>query len=116
MLYKDYLKTKHWNELKKEYYLSKLPQECLVCGNRKFELHHRSYNRIGKELLLDLLPLCRFCHHKIHEYIKQGNKTKLATTHVIIRKVFGWSKRKTRKKFRPFSLVKKGFRWIPKKK
>ena len=113
MNYKDYLKTEHWKILKTNYHLSVLPQKCLVCGNEKFELHHRSYVRLGKELLLDLIPLCRNCHYKIHEYLKKENKTKLAATHIIIRKVFSWSKNKTRIKFRPFSLVKKGFRWIP---
>jgi 5-methylcytosine-specific restriction endonuclease McrA len=43
---------------------------CLVCGKpwrlRDGDLHHRSYDRIGRERHDDLIPLCRPCHQLVH--------------------------------------------------
>lgn len=72
--YKEYLKSDHWKRVQEEYRSSGRPQACLVCGNEKFELHHRSYERIGAELLSDLVPLCRTHHAKTHELSKKGAK------------------------------------------
>lgn len=70
--YKEYLKSEHWKKKQAEYRASSLPQECLICGNKKFEIHHRSYDRIGAELLSDFAPLCRTHHAKTHELVKKG--------------------------------------------
>lgn len=112
MSYKDYLKSKHWKDLRIEYLNTDLPKKCLVCDNPNFQLHHRSYTRLGKERILDLIPLCGCCHKKIHDYIKLHN-SKIQATHKVIRKVFGWTRSKTNSKFRKFSLSNRGFRWSP---
>lgn len=70
--YKEYLKTDHWKKVQAEYRSSDLPQFCLICKNTKFELHHRTYDRIGAEFLSDLVPLCRTHHQKTHDLVKQG--------------------------------------------
>lgn len=70
--YKEYLKTDHWKKIKKQYKDSDLPQYCLVCENPKYELHHRSYDRIGAELLTDLISLCRKHHSATHKLVKKG--------------------------------------------
>lgn len=44
------------------------------------DLHHRSYKRIGKERLHDLVPLCRPCHEETHKYAaeRKAKKVKMA--------------------------------------
>lgn len=40
---------------------------CQECKERKAtEVHHLTYERLGNELLEDLLSVCRSCHLKIH--------------------------------------------------
>jgi hypothetical protein len=36
------------------------------CGNVATEVHHLTYERVGNELLSDLIALCRECHSKSH--------------------------------------------------
>jgi len=65
--YRAYLKTKHWKNLRLRYKRSKLPWKCYVCGStERLQLHHRSYRRVGRERLQDLIPMCRACHSEIH--------------------------------------------------
>ena len=109
--YRDYLKSNYWKQAKKRYFASNLPKRCIVCGNKVFELHHRSYVRLGKELPEDLIPLCRKHHKIVHDYLKK-NKTHLWATHKVLRKLFGWTRKETREKFRPFSKSKKGFGYL----
>ena len=59
--------------MSEQYKKSNLPQHCLVCENIKYELHHRSYDRIGAELLTDLVPLCRKHHNATHKLVKAGS-------------------------------------------
>jgi hypothetical protein len=101
--YRDYLSSGHWQSIKEAYRRNRqLPQHCIGCKNLRFELHHRSYVRIGHELVGDLIPLCRECHEKVHVYMKEHN-TPLQHTHVALRRVLRLTKGKTKKKFRPFS-------------
>jgi len=109
--YYEYLSSHYWIEAKERFYKSKLPQRCLACGKPKFQLHHRSYARLGNELPRDLIPLCGSCHKKVHDYLKTHN-TKLSATHKVLRKVFGWTKKETRNRFRCFRFTKKGFTWL----
>jgi len=93
--YYEYLSSHYWIEAKERFYKSELPQRCLACGKPKFQLHHRSYARLGNELPRDLIPLCGSCHKKVHDYLKTHN-TKLSATHKVLRKVFGWTKKETK--------------------
>lgn len=67
--YAAYLKSPHWKSVKARYWASKRPKCCIVCGDPNFELHHRTYQRVGRERLDDLMPLCRTHHAKAHTYI-----------------------------------------------
>jgi len=40
----------------------------LHCG----DLHHRSYDRLGRELDADLTPLCRGCHDQVHVILESS--------------------------------------------
>lgn len=109
--YNEYLKSDHWQNLKQIYKESLLPQYCIICHNEKFNLHHRSYERIGNEMIFDLIPLCQSCHFKVHKYCNENNTT-IQTTHHAIRKVFKLKKKEVQKIFEPFSL-NKNFKWMP---
>jgi hypothetical protein len=54
---------------KRRYRNSDYPQRCLVCGSLEFDLHHRSYARLGAEELYDLVPLCRRHHEDLHQLV-----------------------------------------------
>jgi 5-methylcytosine-specific restriction endonuclease McrA len=46
---------------------------CAVCGAawtlRHGHLHHRSYERLGRERFEDVTPLCRACHERVHRIL-----------------------------------------------
>lgn len=50
---------------------------CIACGNRGAEAHHvSSRGSGGDDVENNLMPLCRICHTKIHQYgaVKMGEK------------------------------------------
>lgn len=63
--YDDYRKTLHWEKLKAAYRQNKLPWTCSCGAKRGVDIYHRTYERLGRERLEDLLPLCRECHSSI---------------------------------------------------
>lgn len=74
-----YLRSPEWAATKARYRASKMPQTCVVCGESRVDLHHRTYVRVGRERLADLVPLCRAHHreaHVIREAQKRPNKKK----------------------------------------
>jgi hypothetical protein len=105
--YREYLLSPHWEDIKTAYRNNlTLPQHCLVCKNTTFQLHHRSYVRIGHELIGDIIPLCGECHQKVHKWLKDNNKP-LSATHVAVRKIGHITRGKSKKLFSPFSHKRK---------
>ena len=46
-----------------------------MCGKPKHKgmhLHHITYERLGKERLSDLVPVCESCHRFIHDFQKES--------------------------------------------
>ena len=75
--YREYMDSPQWAEKKKQYRRSRFhKQECLICGSTEFELHHRTYDRLGYEPLKDLAPLCKPHHQLVHEVHKSPNNKK----------------------------------------
>jgi len=65
--YKEYLKSKHWKNKRKEFYKT-TEAKCSWCGETKnLNLHHLTYDNIGNEKLEDLICLCASCHKKLHQ-------------------------------------------------
>jgi hypothetical protein len=61
--YRSYLHSELWYSTVERYKENKsLQQDCYVCCDPDVDLHHRTYRRLGRELLDDLFPLCR--HHQ----------------------------------------------------
>ncbi|MGL5347563.1 MAG: hypothetical protein ACRDA3_09425 [Peptostreptococcaceae bacterium] len=65
--YKDYLKTIHWDDMRK-YKLKEANYKCQLCGVKETELHvhHNNYDNLGDECPSDLIVLCKDCHSKFH--------------------------------------------------
>ncbi len=64
--YDEYLRSPVWRrtrELALEYYGGKC---CLCNSGDRLNVHHRTYERKGHELLADLIVLCRKCHATYH--------------------------------------------------
>lgn len=62
-----YYQTEHWKRLSREarqFYQNK----CRLCGKSGGELnvHHDSYENLGRETFNDLILLCKYCHKKHH--------------------------------------------------
>ena len=64
--YEEYLHSAHWYSVKAAYRASSRPQTC-PCGETRVDLHHRTYRRLGREALADLIPLCRDHHYDVHK-------------------------------------------------
>ena len=64
--YKEYRKSPAW-KVKRDAVLQRDGGQC-VCGAKATEVHHKTYDNIGKEPLSDLVMLCKLCHERIHEF------------------------------------------------
>jgi len=59
-----YLRSEHWQEVRRKK-LKQAGYKCEACGQKvKLDIHHLTYERLGKERLSDLQALCRPCHRK----------------------------------------------------
>lgn len=111
--YTDYLKSEHWQDLRRRYWASKLhDRTCYAChaGSKPLEVHHKTYKRIGHERLNDLCLLCRDCHQSAHDWDKQ-EKQRTGRSHLFgaarhIKKVVEWKlSKKTKKRWATFTAA-----------
>lgn len=70
--YRGYLKSKVWRS-KRAQVVFRDGGQCQAlrngqrCGSRyRLEVHHKTYERFGREWLSDLVCLCEDCHKAIH--------------------------------------------------
>jgi hypothetical protein len=77
----QYQQSELWLKTKQRYRSSDYPQRCLVCGASDFELHHRTYARLGEEELFDLVPLCSVHHKQLHELLDSDRTACVKDTH-----------------------------------
>jgi 5-methylcytosine-specific restriction endonuclease McrA len=67
--YREYINSPRWRAKREDYWASKMPKDCYVCGSPRkpgMHLHHRTYKNLGNERLMDLVPVCPACHDDIH--------------------------------------------------
>lgn len=65
-----YLKSSAWAQKKKEVLKQDGYDRCKICkSDQDLEVHHETYDNIGKEPTSDLSTLCRPCHSHIHNII-----------------------------------------------
>lgn len=74
--YATYIGSEEWALRKTRYYATH-GRECARCGPpsdrvedlaKSIHLHHLSYERMGHESDIDLMPLCEECHSTAHAY------------------------------------------------
>lgn len=64
--YQEYLKTEHW-QTRRERALRFAGHRCQICNcNGRLQVHHNTYERLGRELDRDLLVVCEAHHEMIH--------------------------------------------------
>lgn len=67
--YKEYLKSSSWKYMK-NLAIKAAEGRCQLCNSdKKLEVHHRTYERIGEERIADLIVLCHNCHGRFHDKI-----------------------------------------------
>jgi hypothetical protein len=72
--YDAYLRSAHWQDVRDRYAMSDRPQDCALCGHgQDLDHHHLTYERIGCELLTDIVRLCRRCHTMVHVLERRGD-------------------------------------------
>jgi hypothetical protein len=66
--YVRYICSPEWNARRNRYY-RRHGRACAFCGAVKWvELHHHTYERMGRELDDDLIAVCREHHQEIHSH------------------------------------------------
>ena len=88
--YYNYIKSEAWQRKRRQYFTSKLYNTyprgkkagkfvCKKCGvDNDLHLHHRTYKRLGCEMIaVDLVPLCGECHKEVHQKLKDNPKLTL---------------------------------------
>lgn len=74
--YDQYLASAEWAE-RRRYFLSRAMHRCQLCktrgaaDGRGLDVHHSDYSRLGAELEIDVIVLCRRCHAHHHGHIGQ---------------------------------------------
>jgi hypothetical protein len=65
--YRAYLKTPHWQQVRKAA-LERTEHRCSLCNDHEhqLEVHHRTYERRGAERPADVIVLCDSCHSRHH--------------------------------------------------
>lgn len=66
--YANYLQSTHWLEFKAQA-LRHYGHKCYLCDATgvQIDIHHNTYERLGGELISDVIPLCRDCHQGYEE-------------------------------------------------
>lgn len=65
--YQEYLRSAHWQKLREDRIL-RSGRQCKLCEatDRRLDVHHKTYERLGRELWDDLIVLCEVCHAFVH--------------------------------------------------
>ena len=63
--YEEYRKSPAW-KVKRDAVIQRDGGQC-ICGDQATEVHHKTYDNIGKEILSDLVALCEECHKRSHQ-------------------------------------------------
>lgn len=79
MSYREYLQSNHWREFRQQIFKNR--KQCQACGKKLgkgiFNIHHKNYLCLGKEVDSDVLVLCQYCHNQKHKHKKWKRALKL---------------------------------------
>ena len=73
--YKKYIESPVWQATRKRFHQSfYCKRKCYICGAGEcpLDLHHKTYLRLGQELLSDLIELCPVCHSYLHRALRES--------------------------------------------
>src|SRR5690606_30076519 len=64
--YRNYIKSPRWQK-KRQQVFAHYGKRCYACRTIKgpIHVHHLTYERLGRELVSDLIPLCAPCHRQV---------------------------------------------------
>ena len=67
--HRRYMRSPEWMERRLKA-IARAGWRCEICGRgsqdeRKYQVHHRSYDHLGAELGWELQALCRHCHKRV---------------------------------------------------
>ena len=69
MEYSKYLKSSKWERLR-DRAIKRAKNKCQLCsGDKNLQVHHRTYQRLFNESLVDLTVLCERCHKHFHNIL-----------------------------------------------
>ena len=64
--YDDYLRSPDWRR-RRALVIDRAHGRCEGCASAPAtQVHHLSYDRVGNEMLFDLVALCSTCHDRVH--------------------------------------------------
>jgi len=70
-MYETYIKSDKWKLIRKQV-LDFWGNRCILCySDYNVHVHHRSYDRLGNEIMTDIIPLCAECHERHHWVIDE---------------------------------------------
>jgi hypothetical protein len=73
-----------WANSRTRYEQSGAPMVCFICGeDYEIELHHRSYQHVGREQPHELVPLCE-SHHRMVERLVRGRWASRWEAHLLL--------------------------------
>ena len=74
--YTRYLTSPKW-AAKRELYFNTYGKFCRACRTTfgPIQLHHMTYERLGRERLTDLVALCAKCHRDVERLYRQHGRT-----------------------------------------
>lgn len=85
--YNSYIKGPRW-AAKREAYFNAFGKYCRACLTTygPIQLHHMTYDRLGRERMSDLIALCTKCHREVESlYRKTGRGDRMAITLAFVR-------------------------------
>ena len=86
-IYQDYMQSPEWKS-KREKVLIFWGRRCALCNSpTRVEVHHRTYDRMGQELLTDLIPLCFECHDRHHGFMRRGSEHISMALHRVLESI-----------------------------
>lgn len=96
--YTKYLASPAW-EAKRELYFNTYGKRCKACGTTygAIQLHHMTYERLGRERLGDLVSLCAKCHREVEQlYRRTGRQDRVVVTlaYIKAKRKSKWQKKK----------------------
>lgn len=83
-------------------YPKDLPRYCLGCGSLVFTLFHLTYDRLGKEVRGDLVPLCPVCAGCVRGYFDR-HYTSMKKMREALVGALRWTPSEVKEKLGPFS-------------